>query len=293
MPDLDLPLLPLPTLADATDAAAPRLLIIYTGGTVGMAVNRSGELVPMQFGRLDRKMPELTRLPFRLALLSLPAPIDSSNVTPADWLFLAQLIGRHYADFDGFVVLHGTDTMAYSAAALSYMLEHLGKPVVFTGAQVPVGRQPLRCPAQPHHGPGNSRRPPPPRPHRARARGGRVFQRRAHSRHAGQKGGKPAVCRLQKRKLPAPGPRRHQPGIRRQKHPPAARRPPQGARPLETGVAVLRLFPGITRGRGGGRAGRARPARLRARNLRLGQCAHRAVVSATAWPRPASAACGC
>ena len=139
MPDLDLPLLPLPTRADAADATAPRLLIIYTGGTVGMALNRSGGLVPMQFGRLDRKMPELTRLPFRLELLSLPEPIDSSNVTPADWLFLAQLIGRHYADFDGFVVLHGTDTMAYSAAALGYILEHLGKPVVFTGAQVPVG----------------------------------------------------------------------------------------------------------------------------------------------------------
>ena len=139
MPALNLPLLPLPTRADAADATAPRLLIIYTGGTVGMALSRAGDLVPMQFGRLDRKMPELTRLPFRLELLSLPDPIDSSNVTPADWLFLAQLIGRHYADFDGFVVLHGTDTMAYSAAALSYILEHLGKPVVFTGAQVPVG----------------------------------------------------------------------------------------------------------------------------------------------------------
>ena len=135
----DLPLLALPTLAAPDKAAAPRLLIIYTGGTVGMAFNRAGELVPMQFGRLERKMPELARLPFRLALLSLPHPIDSSNVTPRDWLFLAQLIGFHYADFDGFVVLHGTDTMAYSAAALSYLLEHLGKPVVFTGAQVPVG----------------------------------------------------------------------------------------------------------------------------------------------------------
>ena len=136
----DLPLLALPTLAAAADATVPRLLIIYTGGTVGMAVNRTGELVPMQFGRLERKMPDLTRLPFRLSLLSLPNPIDSSNVSPRDWLYLARLIGRHYSDFDGFVVLHGTDTMAYSAAALSYILEHLGKPVVFTGAQVPVGR---------------------------------------------------------------------------------------------------------------------------------------------------------
>ena len=139
MPDLNLPLLPLPTCADLADTTAPRLLIIYTGGTIGMAVNGSGELVPMEFGHLDRQMPDLARLQFRLELLSLPAPIDSSNVTPADWLFLAGLIGRHYPDFDGFVVLHGTDTMAYSAAALSYVLEHLGKPVVFTGAQVPVG----------------------------------------------------------------------------------------------------------------------------------------------------------
>ena len=135
----DLPLLPLPTRADPADASAPRLLVIYTGGTIGMAVKGGGELVPMQFGRLDRLMPDLARLPLRLELVSLPVPIDSSNVTPADWLFLAALIGRHYADFDGFVVLHGTDTMAYSAAALSYVLEHLGKPVVFTGAQVPVG----------------------------------------------------------------------------------------------------------------------------------------------------------
>ena len=126
----------LPTLGTAAD---PAVLIIYTGGTVGMAVNRTGELVPMQFGRLDRKMPELARLALRLTLLSLPQPIDSSNVTPQDWLRLAQLIGQHYADFDGFVILHGTDTMAYSAAALSYVLEHLGKPVIFTGAQVPVG----------------------------------------------------------------------------------------------------------------------------------------------------------
>ena len=139
MPDLDLPLLPLLTRADPANEAAPELLIIYTGGTVGMAFNRNGELVPMQFERLETKMPELSRLPFRISLLSLPEPIDSSNVTPDDWLYLAQLIGHHYQDFDGFVVLHGTDTMAYSAAALSYILEHLGKPVVFTGAQVPVG----------------------------------------------------------------------------------------------------------------------------------------------------------
>jgi L-asparaginase len=136
----DLPLLALPTAAEATDVQAPRLLIIYTGGTVGMAVNARRELVPMHFGKLDRKVPELRQVPYRLELLALPQLIDSSNVTPADWLRLAQLVEQYYAEFDGFVVLHGTDTMAYSSAALSYLLEHLGKPVVFTGAQVPVGR---------------------------------------------------------------------------------------------------------------------------------------------------------
>jgi L-asparaginase len=136
----NLPLLTLPTAADATDTTAPRLLILYTGGTVGMAINKRQELVPMHFEKLGNQLPELRRLPYRLELLALPQPIDSSNVTPADWLLLARLIGHHYADFDGFVVLHGTDTMAYSAAALSFLLEHLGKSVVFTGAQVPVGR---------------------------------------------------------------------------------------------------------------------------------------------------------
>ena len=137
---VSLPDLSLLTLPTAADAQAPRLLILYTGGTVGMAVNKRQELVPMHFDKLDRLMPELRRLPYHIQLLTLPKPIDSSNVTPTDWLHLARLIEHHYADFDGFVVLHGTDTMAYSAAALSFLLEHLSKPVVFTGAQVPVGR---------------------------------------------------------------------------------------------------------------------------------------------------------
>jgi L-asparaginase len=136
----ELPLLALSTAVAATNATAPRLLILYTGGTVGMVVNRHQELVPMHFDKLDRMMPELRQLPYRIELLAFAEPIDSSNIVPADWLRLAQLIGGHYADFDGFVILHGTDTMAYSAAALSFLLEYLGKPVIFTGAQVPVGR---------------------------------------------------------------------------------------------------------------------------------------------------------
>ena len=117
-------LLPLPTSADAT---APRLLILYTGGTIGMAVNKRQELVPMRFEKMARQMRELRRVPYQLALLALPKPIDSSNIAPADWLLLAGLIEQHYAAFEGFVVLHGTDTMAYSAGALSYLLDDVSR----------------------------------------------------------------------------------------------------------------------------------------------------------------------
>ncbi|MDU0371588.1 type I asparaginase [Hymenobacter endophyticus] len=116
------------------------ILIIYTGGTVGMAYNKRGELVPMNFEQIRKKMPELRQLNMQVDVTNLGDPIDSSNVTAQDWLRLAALIEEKYAQYDGFVVLHGTDTMAYSAAALSFLLENLGKTVVFTGAQVPVGR---------------------------------------------------------------------------------------------------------------------------------------------------------
>ncbi|WP_260625653.1 asparaginase [Hymenobacter sediminicola] len=116
------------------------VLVIYTGGTVGMAYNKRGELVPMNFEQIRKKMPELRQLNMQVEVQSLSQPIDSSNVTIADWLRIAALIQGNYARYDGFVVLHGTDTMAYSAAALSFLLENLGKAVVFTGAQVPVGR---------------------------------------------------------------------------------------------------------------------------------------------------------
>ncbi len=120
---------------------APRVLLIYTGGTIGMAYapHDGATLVPFDFGRLLKQMPELHQVAVRLTVLSRREPIDSSDITVTDWLELAALIARHYADFDGFVVLHGTDTMAYSASALSFLLENLAKPVVFTGAQLPVG----------------------------------------------------------------------------------------------------------------------------------------------------------
>lgn len=105
-----------------------------------MAYNSQGELVPMDFEQFRKKMPELRQLNMQVEVISLGEPIDSSNVTVADWYKMVLLIQENYARYDGFVVLHGTDTMAYSAAALSFLLEDLGKTVVFTGAQVPVGR---------------------------------------------------------------------------------------------------------------------------------------------------------
>ena len=96
-------------------------------------------LVPFNFSQILDKVPELKQFNYLLTVISLEPAIDSSNVSPADWLVLARLIEEQYYDYDGFVVLHGTDTMAYSASALSYLLENLQKPVIFTGAQVPIG----------------------------------------------------------------------------------------------------------------------------------------------------------
>jgi L-asparaginase len=96
-------------------------------------------LVPFEFGHILEKIPELAHLECMLTVVSIEPLIDSANASPAHWAQIAQLIELHYADYDGFVVLHGTDTMAYSASALSFMLEGLRKPVVFTGAQLPIG----------------------------------------------------------------------------------------------------------------------------------------------------------
>ncbi|WP_299708235.1 asparaginase [uncultured Pontibacter sp.] len=127
------------------DTAAPAhpeasILIIYTGGTVGMVYDERHHLIPFNFTQILEKVPELSNFKYMLTVLSIEPAIDSSNVSLGDWLMLANLIRDNYADYDGFVVLHGTDTMAYSASALSYLLENLEKPVIFTGAQVPIGR---------------------------------------------------------------------------------------------------------------------------------------------------------
>jgi L-asparaginase len=118
----------------------PKILLIYTGGTIGMMKNfETGALKAFNFSKLLQKIPELKQLDCDIETVSFEHPIDSSNMNPEKWIQIAEMIESHYVDFDGFVVLHGSDTMSYSASALSFMLENLNKPVVFTGSQLPIG----------------------------------------------------------------------------------------------------------------------------------------------------------
>jgi L-asparaginase len=116
------------------------VLLIYTGGTIGMMQDaRSGELKPFDFRSLTRQIPELTKLEIELSSISFKKPIDSSNMHPEVWIELAGIIEKNYDKHDGFVILHGSDTMSFTASALSFMLENLSKPVVLTGSQLPIG----------------------------------------------------------------------------------------------------------------------------------------------------------
>lgn len=118
----------------------PKILLIYTGGTIGMIKDfKTGFLKAFNFKQLLQKIPELKHLDCHIETISFKKPIDSSNINAEKWVEIAEIIEHKYADFDGFVVLHGSDTMSYSASALSFMLENLSKPVVFTGSQLPIG----------------------------------------------------------------------------------------------------------------------------------------------------------
>jgi len=115
------------------------LLIIYTGGTIGMMQDpKTNSLKPLPFSSMVDEIPELKSTGYHLSSYAFNPLIDSSNVRPDVWVELAKIIEENYHRFDGFVILHGTDTMTYSASALSFMLENLGKPVVFTGSQLPI-----------------------------------------------------------------------------------------------------------------------------------------------------------
>lgn len=116
------------------------ILLIYTGGTIGMVKDyETGALRAFDFEELINNLPELNQLDCEVRGISFKNPIDSSNMNPKHWATIATIVEEHYEAFDGFVVLHGSDTMSYSASALSFMLENLSKPVIFTGSQLPIG----------------------------------------------------------------------------------------------------------------------------------------------------------
>jgi len=116
------------------------ILIIYTGGTIGMREDPvTKTLAPMKFGMLLEEIPELCKLGYTINSITFNPPIDSSNMTPLIWAQLAKTIQKNYTKYDGFVILHGTDTMSYTASALSYMFENLDKAVIMTGSQLPIG----------------------------------------------------------------------------------------------------------------------------------------------------------
>ncbi|WP_306349708.1 asparaginase [Flavobacterium sp. '19STA2R22 D10 B1'] len=116
------------------------ILLVYTGGTIGMMKDfETGALKAFNFSKLLQRIPELKQLDCTIETISFEEPIDSSNMNPEGWVKIATIIEENYEKFDGFVVLHGSDTMSYSASALSFMLENVSKPVIFTGSQLPIG----------------------------------------------------------------------------------------------------------------------------------------------------------
>lgn len=121
-------------------STTPQVLVIYTGGTIGMVNDPlTGSLTAFDFGDVYKHIPELARLNVQLTTRAFPHPIDSSEMNPLWWKEMAELVYNKYNEFDGFVILHGSDTMAFSASALSFMLQGLKKPVIFTGSQLPIG----------------------------------------------------------------------------------------------------------------------------------------------------------
>lgn len=115
------------------------IFIIYTGGTIGMVQDESGTFIPFDFELIKANLPDLSRLDYQITVHSFDPIIDSSNMNPTIWLEMAQLVQDNYDNYDGFVILHGSDTMSFSASILSFLLEGLQKPVILSGSQLPIG----------------------------------------------------------------------------------------------------------------------------------------------------------
>ncbi|MDG2226264.1 MAG: asparaginase [Flavobacteriales bacterium] len=117
-----------------------KVLLIYTGGTIGMIKDsETGALKPFDFEQIKKEVPELYKFECEIDTISFESPLDSSNMEPEVWVRIAEIIEENYNDYDGFVILHGSDTMAFTASALSFMLHGLNKPVILTGSQLPIG----------------------------------------------------------------------------------------------------------------------------------------------------------
>ncbi len=121
----------------SSHAPAAHVLIIYTCGTFGIGINKDGAMVPFNFRQILDYIPNLKSFDLDIEVLAFADPVDFSNISPKHWIQLGEIIDEYYSEFDGFIVLHGTDTMAYTASATSFMLENLSKPVVFTGGNYP------------------------------------------------------------------------------------------------------------------------------------------------------------
>ena len=117
-----------------------KVLLIYTGGTIGMEKDyETGSLVPFDFSTIFKRIPEMNLLECEVSVHPFENPVDSSDMGPNEWRMIAEWIHKNYDAFDGFLILHGTDTMSYTASALSFMLKNLSKPVILTGSQLPIG----------------------------------------------------------------------------------------------------------------------------------------------------------
>jgi len=127
-------------ISDRFHGPKASILLIYTGGTIGMKEDPALQaLTPFDFSQILEEVPELAKFAYKIDSYTFDPLIDSSDVEPSLWISLVRLIEERYDDYDGFVILHGTDTMAYSASTLSFMIEGLTKPVIFTGSQLPIG----------------------------------------------------------------------------------------------------------------------------------------------------------
>lgn len=118
----------------------PTILLIYTGGTIGMINDpKTGELISFDFKHIYQHVPEIERLHIDLKTISFDKPVDSSEMNPTYWKEIAEKVHENYENYNGFVILHGSDTMAYTASALSFMLQETKKPIILTGSQLPIG----------------------------------------------------------------------------------------------------------------------------------------------------------